>query len=58
VILNELNTLPGMTEGSLYWRAWEASGIALPELVNRLIELGLERQRERNGLEVRFRSSS
>ena len=58
VVLNELNTLPGMTEGSLYWRAWEASGIALPELVNRLIELGLERQRERDGLEVRFRSDS
>ena len=58
VILNELYTLPGMTEGSLYWRAWEVSGIELPELVNRRIELGLERQRERNGLEVRFRSDS
>ncbi|MFQ5696664.1 MAG: D-alanine--D-alanine ligase family protein [Myxococcota bacterium] len=55
--LNELNTLPGMTpDGSLYWRAWEASGVALPELIDRLIELALERQRERAGLEVRYRS--
>jgi D-alanine-D-alanine ligase len=55
LFLNELNTLPGMTEGSLYWRAWEASGIRLPELVNRLIELGLERWRERSRLEIRYR---
>ncbi len=56
VLLNELNTLPGMTEGSLYWRAWEASGIGLPELLNRLIELALERQRERASLQIRYSS--
>jgi D-alanine-D-alanine ligase len=56
VILNELNTLPGMTEGSLYWRAWEASGLGLPALVDRLIELALERFRERSALEIRYRS--
>jgi D-alanine-D-alanine ligase len=55
LVLNELNTLPGMTEGSLYWRAWEASGLALPELVDRLIELALERHRERSELEIRYR---
>jgi D-alanine-D-alanine ligase len=55
IYLNELNTLPGMTEGSLYWRAWEASGIALPELCHRLIELALERHRERRALELRYR---
>ncbi len=57
VLLNELNTLPGMTpDGSLYWKAWEATGVALPDLLSRLIELGLERQRERASLEIRFRS--
>jgi D-alanine-D-alanine ligase len=56
ILLNELNTLPGLTEGSLYWRAWEASGVRLPELVDRLIELGLERHRERSRLEIRYRS--
>jgi D-alanine-D-alanine ligase len=55
LLLNELNTLPGMTEGSLYWRAWQASGLALPELVDRLIELALERHRERSELEIRYR---
>jgi len=55
VLLNELNTLPGFTEGSMYPKLWEASGIALPELVDRLIELALERRRETESLEIRFR---
>ena len=54
VFVNELNTLPGFTEGSMYPRLWDASGIALPELVDRLIELALERQREASALEIRF----
>jgi len=56
VFLNELNSLPGFTDGSMYPKLWEASGIALPELVDRLIELALERQRETASLEIRFRS--
>ncbi|MFQ5513520.1 MAG: D-alanine--D-alanine ligase family protein [Myxococcota bacterium] len=56
VFVNELNTLPGFTDGSMYPRLWEASGIALPELVDRLIELALERHREAASLELRFRS--
>ena len=35
VYVNELNTLPGFTEGSMYPRLWEASGISLPHLVDR-----------------------
>lgn len=54
--VNELNTHPGFTDGSMYPRLWEASGIALPELLDRLIELALERHREQSSLEVRFRS--
>lgn len=54
VWLNELNTLPGFTEGSMYPRLWEASGIAPPNLVDRLIELALERHREQRSLETRF----
>jgi len=56
VLLNELNTLPGFTDGSMYPKLWEASGIALPELVDRLIELALERRRESAALEIRFKS--
>ena len=54
--LNELNTLPGFTDGSMYPKLWEASGIALPELVDRLIEHALERRRETASLEIKFRS--
>jgi D-alanine-D-alanine ligase len=54
--LNELNTLPGFTDGSMYPRLWAATGIALPELVDRLIELALERQRAQAQLVVRFTS--
>ncbi len=56
VWLNELNTLPGFTEGSMYPRLWEASGIALPHVVDRLIELALERHGEQAELETRFTS--
>ena len=54
VYLNELNTLPGFTDGSMYPRLWDASGIAGPELVDRLIELALERARERDALVTRY----
>jgi D-alanine-D-alanine ligase len=45
VLVNEINTIPGFTQTSAYPRLWEASGIPYPELIARLIELGLERQR-------------
>lgn len=48
VLLNEINTIPGFTKISMYPKLWEASGLAYPELVNRLIELALERKRERD----------
>ena len=55
VWLNELNTLPGFTEGSMYPRLWDASGISLPHLVERLIELAFERRSEQSSLETHFR---
>jgi D-alanine-D-alanine ligase len=44
VLLNEINTLPGFTAISMYPRLWAAAGIALPELVDRLLALALERR--------------
>jgi D-alanine-D-alanine ligase len=41
--VNEVNTIPGFTEISMYPRLWEASGLPFPRLVERLIVLGLER---------------
>ncbi|ARS52640.1 D-alanine--D-alanine ligase [Kushneria konosiri] len=43
VIINEVNTLPGFTRISMYPKLWQASGMAYPALVTRLIELALER---------------
>jgi len=43
VYLNEINTLPGFTATSMYPRLWEATGIPFSELVDRLIQLGIQR---------------
>ncbi|MEL7520391.1 MAG: D-alanine--D-alanine ligase family protein [Cyanobacteria bacterium J06553_1] len=43
ILINEINTLPGFTATSMYPKMWEASGIAFPDLVDKLIQLGLER---------------
>ena len=47
IYLNEVNTMPGFTSISMYPKLWAASGIEYPELIGRLIELGLERHAER-----------
>ncbi len=47
VLVNELNTMPGFTPTSVYAKLMAASGIAYPELVDRLCRLGIERFRER-----------
>ena len=47
IYLNEINTMPGFTRISMYPKLWEASGIPYPELVDRLVQLGLERFADR-----------
>jgi D-alanine-D-alanine ligase len=49
VLLNEVNTIPGFTAISMYPKLWEASGIPLAELVDRLVQLAIERHAERHG---------
>jgi D-alanine-D-alanine ligase len=51
VVVNELNTMPGFTATSVYAKLFEASGIPYGELVERLIELALERHERRARLE-------
>ena len=51
VVVNELNTIPGFTATSVYAKLFEASGIGYAELLDRLIELALERHERRSGLE-------
>jgi D-alanine-D-alanine ligase len=43
VLVNEVNTMPGFTETSVYAKLWEATGIPYPDLCNRLVNLAVER---------------
>jgi D-alanine-D-alanine ligase len=52
VLVNELNTIPGFTATSVYAKLFEASGIPYPELLDRLVQLALERRDRR--AELRF----
>jgi D-alanine-D-alanine ligase len=45
--VNEINTVPGFTAISMFPKMWEKSGLAFPKLIDRLIELALERHRHR-----------
>ncbi len=51
VLVNELNTIPGFTATSVYAKLFEASGIPYAELLDRLVDLALERRDRRAGLE-------
>jgi len=50
VLLNELNTIPGFTATSVYAKLFEESGIPYPQLVDRLVQLALERHERRSRL--------
>jgi D-alanine-D-alanine ligase len=47
IYLNEINTMPGFTAISMYPKLWAASGLSYPDLIERLIQLGLERHAEK-----------
>jgi D-alanine-D-alanine ligase len=47
VYLNEINTMPGFTSISMYPKLWAASGLGYADLIDRLIQLGLERHTEK-----------
>ena len=50
IFVNEINTMPGFTTISMYSKMWEASGMAYPALVDRLIQLALERHADKQKL--------
>ena len=54
VYVNEINTIPGFTSISMYPKLWEASGLPYPQLLDRLIQLALERYREKRESETSF----
>jgi len=56
IYLNELNSIPGFTKISMYPKLWEASGLPYNKLVDRLIELAMERKTDRDRTSHTFRS--
>ncbi len=54
VYVNEVNTIPGFTSISMYPKLWEASGIPYPELIDRLIELAIERYEDKHASETSY----
>jgi D-alanine-D-alanine ligase len=54
IFLSEVNTIPGFTKISMYPKLWEASGLPYSELVDKLVELALERRSERDYTEWRY----
>ncbi len=54
VYFNEINTIPGFTSISMYPKLWEASGIAYPELIDRLIQLAIDRYEQESKLETTY----
>lgn len=56
--LSEINTIPGFTSISMYPKLWAASGVAYPRLLDRLIQLALERFREKQKNKYTFESGS
>jgi D-alanine-D-alanine ligase len=56
IYLNEVNTIPGFTKISMYPKLWEATGLPYAKLVDRLVELALERKSERDRTKHEYRS--
>jgi D-alanine-D-alanine ligase len=54
IYVNEVNTIPGFTSISMYPKLWEATGLPLPKLIDRLIEFALEEHRERAALKYTY----
>ena len=55
--LNEINTIPGFTRISMYPKLWEASGLPYPQLLDKLIDLAIERFAEKSNLKTTFSAS-
>ena len=55
IYLNELNTIPGFTSISMYPKLWGSTGLSYAKLVDRLVELALERKADRDRTERRYR---
>ncbi|MEJ7716197.1 MAG: hypothetical protein WKF40_11135 [Thermoleophilaceae bacterium] len=57
VLINELNTIPGFTPTSVYAKLFEAGGLEYPQLLDRLLELAVERHDRESGATTLLRGS-
>jgi D-alanine-D-alanine ligase len=55
IYVNEVNTLPGFTDISMYPQLWEAAGLSYSDLIERLLELAQQRHQRRKALKTNFR---
>jgi len=58
IFVSEINTIPGFTRISMYPKLWEASGISYRELIDRLIQLALQRAKKEQKLKISYPVSS
>lgn len=54
ILVNEINTIPGFTKISMYPKLWEVSGISYTELIDKLIELALEKYKQEEKLKTSY----
>lgn len=54
IVLNELNTIPGFTSISMYPKMWMASGLSYPDLIDKLIQLAIQRFEDEQSLKTHF----
>jgi D-alanine-D-alanine ligase len=57
VYVNEINTIPGFTKISMYPKLWEATGLPYGQLIERLLDLAVERHRREQKLETSYHSA-
>jgi D-alanine-D-alanine ligase len=57
VYINEINTIPGFTSMSVYPRLWQASGVPYAELIDRLIQLAVERHADESRNRTQYETS-
>ncbi len=57
ILVNEINTMPGFTQFSMFPKLWEATGIGYQELLDRLIDLAIERHRDKNRSKTNSRTT-
>ena len=54
IFLNEINTIPGFTSISMFPKLWEASGLSYPDLLDKVIQLAIERHRAKSTLKTTY----